>query len=75
MIGLEQLAAGHRIPGQEGDAALLAPVEGLLVAAVGERVAILHGDDGDDLLRLLDLGGRDFAEADVADLCPAPAAG
>ena len=53
MIGLEQLAAGDRIPRQEGDAVLLAPGEGLLVAAVGERVAILHADDGNDLLRLL----------------------
>ena len=33
----------------EGDAVLLAPREGLFVAAVGERVAILHADDGDDL--------------------------
>ncbi len=67
MVGLEQFAAGHGIPGQEGDAALFAPVERLLVAAVGERVAVLHADDGDDLLRLFDLCGRDFAEADVAD--------
>ncbi len=37
------------------------------VATVGERVAVLHADDGDDLLRLLDLGRCDFAEADVAD--------
>jgi TM2 domain-containing membrane protein YozV len=37
------------------------------VAAVGEGVAVLHADDGDDLLGLLDFGGCDFAEADVAD--------
>jgi len=67
MVGLEQLASGHGIPGQECDASLLAPGEGLFVAAVGERVAILNADDGNDLLRLFDLGGRNFAEADVAD--------
>ncbi len=68
VVGLEQLAAGIGIPGQEADAALLAVVERFFVAPVGERVAILNGDDGDDLLGLFDLGGRNFAEADVADL-------
>ena len=67
VIGLEQLAAGHGIPGQEGDAALFAPGECFFVAAVGERVAVLHADDGNDFLGLFDFGGRDFAEADVAD--------
>ncbi len=67
LVWLEQLAGGDGVPGQEGDSLLLAPGQCLLVAAVGEGVAILHTDDGDDLLHLLDLFGADFAEADVAD--------
>ncbi len=47
--------------GRKGDAALFAPGERLLISPVGERVAILHTDDGDDLLCLLDLVGRDLA--------------
>jgi hypothetical protein len=66
LIGLEELAGGDRIPRQEGDTLLFAPGEGLLVAAVGEGVAVLHADDGDDLLRLFDLDRCDFTEADVA---------
>ena len=34
---------------------------------VSQTVAILDSDDGDDFFRVLDLGGGDFAQADVAD--------
>src|SRR3954464_11048643 len=68
MVLLEQLSSGHGIPGQEGDDALLAPGESLFVATIGEGVAVLHTDDGNELLGLFDFSRRDFAEADVADL-------
>src|SRR5664279_5445674 len=64
---LEKLACGQGVPGEKADAALFAPIERGLVAAVCQRVAILHGDDGDNPLGLLDFGGRDFAKTDVAD--------
>ena len=38
-----------------------------VVVAVGQVVVVLHADDLGDRLRLGDLGGRDVAEADVAD--------
>ena len=47
---------------------LLAPVERFLMTAVGQTVSILDSHDGDDLLGLLDFGGRDFAQPDVANL-------
>ena len=46
----------------------LAGVEHVLAAAVGERVAVLDGDDVDDAARLLELADLDVAQADVADL-------
>ena len=58
VVGLEQLAAGVGVPGQEADAAALAVDERFLMAAVGQTVSILDSDDGDDLFGLLDLGGR-----------------
>jgi len=67
LAGLEHLAGGQWIPGHECDAALLAPIEGFFVAAVSERIAILHGDDGKDLQCFFNLRWRDFAEADVTN--------
>jgi hypothetical protein len=67
VVGFEELAAGHGVPGQEADALLLAVLERFLMTAVGETVSILDSDDVDDLAGFLDLGRGDFAEADVAD--------
>src|SRR5579863_1956730 len=68
VIRPEDLAGGDGVPGQEGDAALPAPCERQLMAAVGEAVAVLDRDDGHNLLRFFDLFRRDFAETDVVDL-------
>lgn len=68
LLGLEELAGGDGIPGQKADSLLLAVVDCLLVAPVGETVSILDSCDLDDLPGLLDLGWSNFAEADVADL-------
>jgi hypothetical protein len=67
LAGLEHLAGGQWIPGHEGDAALLAPIEGFFVAPVGERIPVLHCDDGEDFQCFFNLGWRDFAEANVTD--------
>ena len=40
----------------------------LRLARFGEAVAVLHADDGNDLLRALDVLERDVGERDVADL-------
>jgi len=50
------------------DALLLAVLQDVLGAAVGEVVEVLHGGDLDDLLRGLDLLDVHLGEADVADL-------
>ncbi len=47
--------------------AALAVVERFLVAAVGERIAILNGNNGNEFLGSFDFGRSDFAEADVAN--------
>ena len=47
--------------------AALAVVERFFVAAVGERIAILNGNNGNEFLGSLDFGRSDFAEADVAN--------
>ena len=67
MVGFQHFSAGVGIPGEKADAAALAVCERFLMTAVGETEAILDSDDGDDLFRLLDLGWRDLAQADVAD--------
>ena len=47
---------------------LLACPQDLLGLAVGDVVAVLDGDDRDDLLRAFELLGVDVGETDVADL-------
>ena len=61
-------AAAHGVPGEEGDGVLLAEVDGGFGGSVGEVVAVLDADDGDDLLGGFDLLPGDFGETDVADL-------
>ena len=56
MVGLEHFSACVGIPGQETDAAAFAIVERFLMTPVGETVAILDSDDGDDFFRVLDFG-------------------
>jgi hypothetical protein len=52
---------------RERDALPLAPVDKLVVLAVGQVVAVLHGDHRGDALRLGELGRGDAAEPEVAD--------
>ena len=62
-----EFAGAERRPGNEADAVLLAIVERRLARAVGEVVAVLHGRDGKDLRRRLDLGDAHFREAGATD--------
>ena len=57
----------ERRPGHEADVVLLTVIEEVIPLAVGEAVAVLHGDDGDDFAGALDVLERDVGEADVAD--------
>src|ERR1019366_6807833 len=67
-IGPRRLAGREREPWDEGDRALRAGVEHRLAVAVERAVAVLDRHDLGDPQRLLELGGRDVREADVADL-------
>ena len=71
-LGGSQYGAGaERVPGQEGDAELLAALEHALGFAVAEVVFVLHRDDVDQLARLLELGDVDVGQPDMADLAGA----
>jgi len=53
VVGLAILAEGS--PGDEGDAEFFAVVEEVVPLAVGEAVAVLDGDDGDDFASALEV--------------------
>jgi len=61
-------ARAEREPGNEGDGVLFAVVHDVVPFAVGEAVAILHGDDGNDAAGALDVFLRDVGESDEANL-------
>jgi len=63
-----QLTGAERKPGNETDVGAFAEFEDAFGGAVGDAVAVLHGDDGNDFLRVLDLLDADFGETDVLDL-------
>src|SRR5262249_18710567 len=61
-----------REEGNEGDALRRAVVDDVVARALGQVVAVLNGDDRDDLARALDLVDADLGEPDVPDLSALP---
>ena len=61
------IAGAERRPGDECDFVLIAEVEQEIPLAVGEAVAVLHGDDGNDLEGALQVLEGDVGERDVLD--------
>ena len=64
--GRNRLSAQREVR-HERDPLALAEVDDLVVPAVGEVVAVLHGGDRHDLAGALDLLHADLGDADVAD--------
>ena len=57
----------ERSPGDESNAVLLAMLEKVVPFAIGEAVAVLDGDDGNDFAGALEVFEGDVGERDVLD--------
>ena len=66
--GPGELAGRERSPGEEGNAELLAALEHVIRAAIGDVEAVLHGDDLGDPASRLELIDRGVRDPDVEDL-------
>ena len=65
--------SGPAEPREKGDAMLLAILDHVIPLAVGEAIAILHRDDGDDFAAALDVLVGHVGEARHGESCPARA--
>src|SRR5208282_5742033 len=63
-----EFSGGEREPGNEADVGALAVFEHVFGAAVGEAVAVLHGDHRNQFAGVVDLLDADLRKADVLDL-------
>src|SRR5260221_2115049 len=59
-------------PGNKGNSIALAIIHGVIPLAVREAVAVLHGDDGHNPARSLDMLLRDIGQRDEANLAFVP---